>query len=424
MPEELRAGIGITNITPSLGASLRGYYHERKAEGVHDDLLAKAVWLQDAEEAAVLVECDLIGLNTEVVSAARKLIGERERLPADNVLLAATHTHTGPGIDGEYADVLAVRIADAVHMARLDARPTRAEIACGHEDSICFYRRFRMKDGTVQTNPGHRNPNVLEPAGEVDPRIGIVSLSANGDAPLALLVNYALHLDTVGGNVISADYPFFMGELLRRAVWPDLATIFLQGAAGNINHFDVFGRGPLKGFGETQRIGTILAAEALKCTQKLEPLSAVPIRCARREIELPVAEVSGEEAAEAKRILEKPAEPEKDFTMDRVRARRAVRLAELGGKPVQTELQCIAVGDLAFVGIPGELFTELGRSIRDGSPFTHTFIVELANDSVGYIPHREAFDEGAYEVESSRFTPDVGERIVSEALAILQELAV
>ena len=423
MPEQLRVGIAITNITPPLGASLRGYYHERKAEGVHDDLLAKAVWLQAGDESAVLVECDLIGLNRDVVAAARELVEKREKLHAENVMLAATHTHTGPGVEGQYAAALAVRIADAVHMAHRNARPTRAEIAYGYEDSVCFYRRFRMKDGTVETNPGHGNPGVVEPAGEVDPRVAVVGLRADGGAPWALLVNYALHLDTVGGNLISADYPFFMGELLRRAVSPDLATVFLQGAAGNINHFDVFGRGSLKGFAETQRIGTILAGEVLKCTQKLEPLGTASVRCARREVRLPVAEVTEHEVAEARKILEQPADETKDFTMDRVRARRAVRLAERHGKPVETELQCIAVGDLAIVGIPGEPFTELGRAIRDASPLVHTFIVELANDSVGYLPHREAFDEGAYEVESSRFTPDVGDRIVSEATSLLQEVA-
>ena len=400
-----------------------GYYHERNAQGVHDDLLAKAVWLQAGGQSAVLVECDLIGLKHEAVSAARELIAKREHLPAESVMLAATHTHTGAAVKGEYANMLAVRIAEAVHAARLDARTARAEIGYGREDSICFYRRFRMRNGTVETNPGHANPNIVEPAGEVDPRVGVVGLFAHDGPPFALLVNYALHLDTVGGSLISADYPFFMGELLRRALSPDLTTVFLQSAAGNINHFDVFGRGPLKGFAETQRIGTILGAEVLKCVQRLEPFRAEPLRCARRRIELPVAEVSEDDLAAAKNALAEPPDETKDFTMDRVRARRAVRLGQLAGRPVETELQCLALGDLALVGIPGELFTELGRAIKDDSPFAHTFIVELANDSVGYLPHPQAFAEGAYEVESSAFASDVGDRIVGEALRLLHELA-
>jgi hypothetical protein len=422
MDEKLRAGVGVANITPSLGVSLRGYYHERKAEGVHDDLLAKAVWLQAGDESAVVVECDLIGMNRDVVSAARELIAKRERLPADNVMLAATHTHTGPTVQGEYAATLATRIADAVHMARLHARPARAELAYGQEPSICFYRRFRMKDGTVQTNPGHANPGVVEPAGEVDPRVGVVGLCADDGQPFALLVNYALHLDTVGGNLVSADYPFFMSEVLRRALSLDVTTVFLQGAAGNINHFDVFGRGPLRGFAETERIGTILAGEVLKCTRRLQPLNAASIRCVRREIELPVPDVTGHEVAQAREILAAPPDDTQDFTMDRVRAHRAAKLGERAGAPVQTELQCIAVGDLAIVGIPGELFAELGRAITNGAAFPHTFIVELANDSVGYLPHPEAFDEGAYEAESSILTPDVGDRVVSDALDLLHKL--
>jgi hypothetical protein len=362
-------------------------------------------------------------LNRQAVAAARKRVAERLGLAAEQVLICATHTHTGPVITEEYAAFAAERIADAVQMARREAQPTECRIGFGHEDSLSFNRRFWMRDGSVVTNPGGNNPNVVKPVGPIDPRVTVLSFARPGRDPAGLLVNFTLHLDTIGGNLISADYPFFLAHLLRRAFGAELPVLFTNGAAGDINHFDVFGRGPRKGFEEPLRIGTVLGAEVIKTTQNLEPLTATPVRTARAEIELPLAEVTPEEVARAEEIVARPEDREHDFTMDVVWAHRTVRIARAEARTVPTEVQVLRLGDLAFVGIPGELFVELGLRIREESPLPHTCIVELANDSVGYLPPRKAFDEGGYEVTSCRYTPEVGEMVADAAGRVLREVA-
>lgn len=100
------------------------------------------------------------------------------------------------------------------------------------------------------------------------------------------------------------------------------------------------------------------------------------------------------------------------------------KLVERGPVPVETAIQVIALGDVAFVAIPGELFVELGREIQRRSPFAHTVVVTQANDWAGYIPHRAAFDEGGYEVifaSQSRFAPEAGDLVVDAAVALLED---
>jgi hypothetical protein len=339
------------------------------------------------------------------------------------MLVCATHTHTGPALTEAYRAFVAERIADAVQMARQQAAPTTCRIGFGHEDRLSFNRRFWMKDGSVVTNPGANNPNVVKPVGPIDPRVAVLSFAREGCDLAGLLVNFALHLDTIGGTLISADYPFFMARLLRQVYGPDLAVLFVNGAAGDLNHFDVFGRGPRKGFAEPRRIGTVLGAEVIKVLQDQEPLVATPVRFARKEIELPLAEVTPEEVARAEAIVSRPEDREHDFVMDTVWAHRTVQIAQAQGQPRLTEVQVLRLGDLGFVGIPGELFVVLGQYIREQSPLPHTCIIELANDSVGYLPPRQAFQEGGYEVTSCRYTPEVGERITETALELLREVA-
>jgi hypothetical protein len=101
-------------------------------------------------------------------------------------------------------------------------------------------------------------------------------------------------------------------------------------------------------------------------------------------------------------------------------------LHKTGERTVDTSLQVLAINDTAFVGVPGELFVELGREIKKRSPFKHTYVVELANDYVGYIPTRAAFEEGGYEVldaRSSKVAPEAGEIIIVECVKLLNESA-
>src|SRR5262249_51122137 len=151
-------------------------------------------------------------------------------IPAGHVMISATHTHTGPVVtrgsardrlDGgdndlgrRYTEALPELIAKAVGQAHGKLAPARLAVAVGKEDGLSFNRRFVMKDGTVSWNPRKQDPDIVKPAGPIDPDVGVLYLEAPPARPVATYVNFAMHPDTVGGEAVSADYPGVLARLL------------------------------------------------------------------------------------------------------------------------------------------------------------------------------------------------------------------
>jgi hypothetical protein len=436
---ELRAGAAKVVITPPAGAPMAGYYYNRGADGVHDDLHAKAIVLDAGGEKAALVACDLAALPRDIAVEARKLIQQNSGIAPDRVMISATHTHTGPvlvtggtryNLTGQMRDIalqyaadLPRKIAEAVRLADAALKPARVRAGVGHEDALVFNRRFHMKDGSVGWNPGKMNPNIVRPAGPVDPDVAVVSIEAADGKAIATYVNYALHLDTVGGQEYSADFPYTLDRLLSEVRGRDSVTVFTIGCAGNVNHIDVSTREPQKGHGEAARIGTILAAEVIQTLRRASGGEIQALRTRSEVITLPLAPVAESEIAPARATASRFGQPNAAPFLELVRAAKIVDIAERKGKPLEAEVQVIALGDqIAWVALPGEIFTELGMAIKRNSPFPHTIIAELANGSVGYVPDRKAYPQGAYEVVSARGAAGSGEMLVDAASRMLIEL--
>ena len=283
---ELRAGRAAVRITPSKGMPIAGYYHVRLNEGTHEELWSKAIVLEYQGTRAALVALDLVSIPERFVIEARRLIEALSGIPSARVMISATHTHTGPsmgsrlqGSDSKamqsaeyYHKALPGLIADSVEKAVADLQPANVSAAVGHEDSISFIRRFRMRDGSTGWNPGKLNPGIVKPLGEIDPTVPVVYFESLNHRPLATHVNFANHLGTVGGMQFSADYPYTLSKMLREVMGPDMVTAFTIGTAGNINHIDVKSGTPQKGHGEASRIGTILAGEVLRTFRRLESI--------------------------------------------------------------------------------------------------------------------------------------------------------
>ena len=439
---ELKLGTAAGPINPPPGIGLAGYYHERGHEGVLDDILVKATVLDDGPTRAALVVCDLLSMPKWIVAEARKRVEERTGIPGANVLIAATHTHTAPVLfressrdeaDGggtevskNYSQSLPKLIADAVVAAHEKRQPVRVSVAKEQETQLAYNRRFWMRDGSVGWNPGKRNAQIVRPAGPVDPEVGVfyAETTAARPTPVLTFVNYALHPDTTGGTRLSADYPGALSRTLATYKGPDMLTLFANGCCGNINHTDVRWAGAQTSPQEAVRLGTILAAAVFKAYPRLQPLTNPGVLRVRSEVvKLPrpaftpaQLEAAGLDARTAK-------DSTRDGFMKLVRAHRVLDTAAAEGKPLEVEMQVITLGrDVAWVAWPGEIFVELGLSVKAGSPFAHTYNVELANGTVGYIPNKSAYPEGNYEVESARVAEGSGEMLVTSALRMLAEL--
>lgn len=431
---ELRIGRADITITPGPGLPMAGYYSVRLNEGVHDDLFAKAIVLESGGDKAALVACDLIGIPSEIIERARARITATTGVRGENVMISATHSHTGPSIssrlDGlddrtiglvrDYVDSLVEKIAESVRWAEADLAAARVSAAVGHEDSVAFIRRFVMKDGSIGWNPGKRNPNIVRPAGEIDPAAPVVYFDTPEGEPLAMYVNYANHLDTVGGMEYSADYPYTLAAMLGAAKGEDMLTVFTIGTAGNVNHIDVSSAAPQKGHEEAARIGAILAGEVLRSLRRLQAIEPGALQSSREMVPLPLAPIRPEDPEWARGVVAKYGTPEAAPFLDQVYAFKAIEIEARQGRPIEAEVQVISLGDqLAWVGLPGEIFVELGKAIKSASPFPYTIVVELANGSMGYVPNRRAYPEGAYEVVSSRVAAGSGELLVDAAVRLL-----
>jgi hypothetical protein len=435
---ELRVGAASVVITPALGTPMAGYYSERAAEGVDDDLYAKALVFEQDGAKAALVVCDLISMPRPVAEEARRLVHEATGLAPDRVMVSATHTHTGPVLptgtsrdpadEGganaarRYVQTLPQLIAKSVADANAALRPARASVGAGREEHLSFNRRYFMKDGTVGWNPGKNNPNVVRPAGPIDPAVPVVYFETPDGKPIATYVNFAMHLDTTGGNRISADYAHALAQLLAALKGPEMVTVFSIGTAGDINHIDVGSAAPQQGPGEARRIGTVLAGEVLKTYARLQPVHTSAPRARSEVLKLELPPVSSEDVERARKTAVKFGKDAPPF-LERVAAYKVLDVAARQGQPLDAEVQVIALGDdLAFVALPGEIFVELGLAVKEASPFRHTIIAELANGSVGYVPTRRGYAEGNYEPVSARCAAGSGERIAETAVRLLKEL--
>lgn len=420
---------------------MSGYFRERLAEGVSNPLHAKALVVRQGATKAAMVFCDIIGLCPEVSKAARERAAAATGIPAENILLAATHSHTGPLYYGalrnyfheqalvrdwqdscesvNYVSVLTDRIVEAIQRADAAVCPVRVEAGVAEQQGLSFNRRFHMKDGTVRFNPGVLNPDIVRVAGPIDPAVGVVlfrTLAEN--QAMAGLVNFALHLDTVGGTKYAADYPYHMEQELRGALGNDFTLLFGTGTCGDINHIDVTRKERLK----TEEIGRTLAKTVVDSLEQMKATSP-SLAVARAVVEVPLQTFTDDEIEQAKRDIRKVGTRDLSF-LDQVKAYKILAVQWRGGPTLPLEVQVFRLGDdVAVVGLPGEVFVDLGLAIKQASPFATTLVVELCQDAPGYIPTRKAFAEGSYETVNSRVAPGGGERMTGAAIELLAQLA-
>ncbi len=413
MAEQLLAGWALSNITPPLGSRLRGYYSERLASGVHDPLQAKALWLSDGDETLAVVTCDLCAVDRSVIEAARALVTESTGLPPERLVVQATHTHLGPH-SGEHLEFLAGRISEAVIQAARQAGPVAASAGCGAAEGIAFCRRFLMTDGAVRFNPGRRNPDIVGETNPADPRVAVLALERPHHAGGLVVVNFACHLDTIGGTVMSADYPHYLSRVVKAVFGAAWGTLFLQGCSGDINHIDVEAASQPTGFDMAERVGTVLAGEVVKLMARRAPIAVTPLRVRSTVLPIEVEQPTPDELAAAKELR---AAGGSDFNAQ-VRAGRLVSLAAKGS-PVPLEITTAHLGEAAFVGLPGEVFSSYGRRLIAQSPSPLTFVTELCHHDVGYFPTPEAMTGGGYETWSTLFPIGTGDRMVGCALDLL-----
>ena len=387
-----KAGVAKVNITPFLGCPMAGYSsRDRGSETIDDDLFCKALALFDGETKIAIITNDLIGIDNIFVNQTRELIEKATGICKSNVMICASHTHFGPEIrqkteatikksdekyDLAYVSVLQKKMTTAVQLADQNLQDARIGAGKVCNDKLSFNRHTIRRDGTAVTT--YRLPAGEENLtfGPIDPEIGVIRIENLNSKTIATMINFACHpvcgVDRM--YAISADYPGYA----MKSVEDELGGIcmFTLGCAGNIVPIEREGN-------SKKKIGVSLAAEAIKTSQWIKLNDQIILTAIQETIQLP---------------LKNP----KD-----------------GIEALEVEIQALKIGEMGFVGLPGEIFVEIGNSIKERAKMENLFPVSLANGSYGYIPIAKAYDQGGYESSYSRFAKGSGEILRDEAVSVV-----
>ncbi|MYB59129.1 MAG: hypothetical protein F4X51_22370 [Gemmatimonadetes bacterium] len=420
---KLQAGAATSNITPWLGVTMPGSFQPRYGEDVHDELLAKALVIDNGDVRIAMVTCDLIAVPEAIANAVKARIEERCGISPECVMVNATHTHSGAGVsnllgmgeDEGYTTWLPLKVADAVELAIKRMQPARAGFASVMEDRISFYRRWLMKDGTVRMNPGLNNPDLVRPMGEIDPELAMMYVEGVDGTPISVVASFSLHYVGTGSvGEVSADYFGQFFNLMRHYIGGNCVPILWNAASGQINNNDYSGERIWRdrGHPRARRMANVLAGHVLTEIQLMDLDEELALEAVTGTLEFSRKVITETDLDIAEQILAGGYEYEEGpfswvvgqpVRKDRVGvyARQCQRLAALP-EQMTAPVQAIRLGDAAILALPGEIFVETGLRIKAQTSASPLMLVSLANGYIGYVCTDEALaQEGGYETWAS-----------------------
>lgn len=450
----MKVGLAERDITPEIGMEQPGGYVKAFHKSFHDPCKVRAAVFDDGTRRVAVVSIDALLIHVPQVQAAREEIERRTGIPADAILIAASHSHSSgptgmilPGqydhasefvrklayemsscADAKYLERVVGAIVDAICAANDGRVPARCGAGVGIEKDVSFNRRFRMKNGLTYTHPGQGNPDIVEVAGPIDPEVGVIGVWDEHGKFLGCIVNFACHATTSPGG-ISANWIYFMERVIRGAMEaPEAVVVFLPGACGDVTQVDNLSPyAHPSGRRWAEIVGGAVGAEAVKVLFKMERGALVPVDYRVKRWTVGRRVPNPERVKKAYELAAR--DPQQIGHTEWVFAKEIVLLDALLQKAptVELEVQAIQIGPVVLLANQAELFCQLGLDMKAGSPFPLTFPVELANGCVGYVPTEEALGPhgGGYETRLTSYSnlePTAGTQIVRASLELARAL--
>lgn len=449
-----QAGVAALDISPHLGVGIVGNYGTPpEAKNIHDPLMVKAIVLDDGSSRLVMVIVDNLGLHAQICEVAKMCISESIGVPKSNIIIAATHTHSGPSAGGEgekrrlfniqpfdpYPDFLIRKISDAAKIAFENMMP--ASIGFGRFDKPehVFNRRWYMKEhvmnplgalDSVMMNPGHANLNKLKPAGPVDPEVAFIAIKSLEGRPLAVLANYSLHY--VGGvpkHDISADYFGVFSKRISQLLQHDevnspFVGIMTNGTSGDINNINFAHRGKeYAAYKKMEYVANDIAISLVEQYQTLDFKEWVSLKSFSKDISLKVRKSTEELQKKQKSIKEKKVNDRPIYhNLEDIYLERVERHDKIYPDSLIVTIQAFVIGDVAISTIPFEVFAETGLELKQKNPFKNSFTIGIANGYWGYLPTPSQHAKGGYEtwLTANKVQLDASEIIKEELLKALK----
>lgn len=458
------AGAGRVDITPPLTAPIAGWGAQRHVlpDGVEQKLVATVLVVSDGHETAAFVELELVVISRAESAAIQQAVASELGIHPEQVRASISHNHNGPppsawdwieqGIDAltAYYVTIPFLCAAAARAAQLAQRS--AHVGWGRGE--CFTAVNRR-----ETAPGGRTVTGVNPGGRIDPEVLVVRIDDAAGAPIAAIVGYTMHPTFLGptNKLLSPDWPGHMRRVFEQAT--GAVCLFAQGATGDI------GPGP-KGFTDridhVRAIGGQVGCEAARVWfgidvppvryeheriwesgASLGKWKAVPlpdpdpvVRTMATTVELPLrphmpvheARAQLDEVLGTLNRLKADGAPDAEIeaaTFATKRANMALTRSTLyaGQTSTPVALHLLQIGPIVFAGCEGEPFSQTGMKIKAGSPFEATWFGGYTGGWAGYVPTREEFPRGGYEVDTSPFTIDAADALAAGTIAALNHLA-
>ena len=448
MNYDIKVGFSRVNITPPLGIRISGYYVERIADGVLDELYANALAISKNDKVFIMISVDMLGLRDNVLNKIRELVAKNLQICEDSLFIHSTHTHQGPvlavddtatEIEKIYTEFLCLKIAGACKLAIDDLCPAKAGYAISKAERVAFNRRYLMKDGSTKTNPGVNNPDIVKSIGLLDESVNIVRFARENKKDV-VLINFADHPDTIGGNKISGDWPALTRKVFENAIENTLCITF-NGTQGDINHVNVFPKdGDLngmfndfddvtRGYAHAKHVANVVAASAMCVYEKVKFVDVEDIGSKITIIDVPTNKAKPEEMEEAYYIDKmhregKDAElPYKGMMLTTMvaGAQRKIRLLSWP-ESLPLKFSTAYIGPIVFAGIPGEPFAGIGIELKKSKGWEMICPCCITNGYMGYFPLKDSYEEGGYEANTSQFKAGNAEIIIEEGKKILENL--
>ena len=480
MTSTLRAGVARVDITPPIGISMVGYYiREGVSNGVERPLTATALVLASDSVKIAILSCDIVFIQNPHADEIRRRIAAAIGTAEECVIVNCSHTHCGPTLPGFLWQDEDQRAMQSAYLANLKGLLTGVAAAA---DRALTPARIGASAGSVRIGINRREKDETgkvflgeNPEGPLDTEVTVVRVDELSGKPLAILYNYGCHTVTMGPKCLKLS-PDFVGparEVIESAT--GARSLFLQGAAGNIN--------PVTGIGATEddsenmtRLGGMLGAEVVKTAMALRThqhrgprtflsslakVSLYPylpvddkaghIAAACVKLELPMLPLPGFDEArriragrvEALQTARRERKPPGVLTVLRHFADwgdKLVRTVEAGGPPptIPFEIAAVRVDDIAFLAMPCEPLVELGLAVKAASPFERTLFLGYSNGCIGYLSPADAYPEGGWSPWETYAIPDMlfqsyqlpmalraecGQMVVERSVELLRQLA-
>jgi neutral ceramidase len=420
---DVRVGAAAVELQADDDMVIGGGIMPAKVAGQEGKLRAVAVVIEKAGGGKVaLVACDVLMLNRDLLDPAAEEIAKAIGIPVAHVLINCTHTHHAPStvtIHGYARDELFCRrVQQAIVRAAKDADARLKDgeatfhFRLGEESSVGQNSRLLLKDDTIFWI-GPRD-DAVRPTGPFDPELPVLSFRGTDGKPRATLFNHSTH--TIGTRKPGRS-PSFYG-LAAQELEADLGGtfMFLEGASGSTHNLSL----------QTAEMTTRIKQAVKDAFDKAASRPVDRIAALKREFKFKVRTFDeAKEDAAVSAYCRVRAPKGADDIIKVFRDQRKV-LAPHQGEERSTWVQAMLIGDVAVVGVPAEFFTVLGQDIKRRSPFRYTYVAELANDYVGYLPDKKAHELGGYQTWTglhSFAAPGTGERVVDAAIGLLEELA-